>query len=113
VPWIQPDLRPFAFPLGPDPVRFVVLMATIGLAASWLGTLLWNQASRLLPTSLAGQLIVFETLAALAYGFAWRGEPPAPAAVVGIGLLVLGVMLGVRAFQQRPEAVEPADVVSR
>jgi drug/metabolite transporter (DMT)-like permease len=106
-PWAQPDGRPFAFPLGPDPARFLALMATIGLLASWLGTLLWNQASRLLPTSLAGQLIVFETLAALAYAFAWRGEPPAPSAAVGIGLLALGVMLGVRAFQRGPADAAP------
>ena len=103
-PWVQPDLQPFAFPLGPDPLRFLMLMAAIGLAASWLGTALWNQASRLLPTALAGQLIVFETLAALAYAFAWRGEPPAPAAAAGIGLLMLGVTLGVRAFQRQPRA---------
>ena len=111
-PWTLPDLRPFDFPLGPDPVRFLLLMATIGLAASWLGTLLWNQASRLLPTSLAGQLIVFETLAALAYAFAWRGEPPAPVAAAGIGLLMLGVMLGVRAFQRQPR-VPPEDAALR
>jgi drug/metabolite transporter (DMT)-like permease len=90
----------FEFPFGPDPVRFLVLMATLGLAASWLGTLLWNQSSRRLPTSLAGQLIVFETLAALAYAFAWRGEPPAPAAAAGIALLVLGVVIGVRSLQR-------------
>jgi hypothetical protein len=59
-------------------------MSAIGLAASWLGTLLWNQASRLLPTSLVGQLIVFETLSALAYGFAWRGEPPSGGAALNI-----------------------------
>jgi drug/metabolite transporter (DMT)-like permease len=111
-PWTLPDLQPFAFPLGPDPVRFLLLMATIGLAASWLGTVLWNQASRLLPTSLAGQLIVFETLAALAYAFAWRGEPPAPVAAAGIGLLMLGVMLGVRTFQRQPRVL-PADPAPR
>jgi len=92
----------FAFPWGPDPTRFLLLMVTLGLVASWLGTLLWNQASRLLPTSLAGQLIVFETLAALVYAFLWRGEAPAPAALAGIGLLVAGVVLGVRAFQPTP-----------
>ena len=74
----------------------------IGLAASWLGTLLWNQASRLLPTSLVGQLIVFETLSALAYGFAWRGEAPPASALAGIALLVLGVSIGVRTFQRTP-----------
>jgi drug/metabolite transporter (DMT)-like permease len=98
---------PFDLPLGPRPLVFVAAMFAIGLAASWLGTLLWNRASRLLPTSLAGQLIVFETLAALAYGFAWRGEPPAAAALAGIALLVLGVVLGVRAFQPRTGAAAP------
>ncbi|MCA3179864.1 MAG: DMT family transporter [Burkholderiaceae bacterium] len=94
--------RPFEMPLGPRPLEFVLLMAAIGLAASWLGTLLWNRASRLLPTSLAGQLIVFETLAALAYGFLWRGAPPSGGAVAGIALLVAGVAVGVRTFQRGP-----------
>ena len=99
---------PFDFPLGPEPLKFVLLMATMGLAASWLGTLLWNKASRLLPTSLAGQLIVFETLAALAYGFAWRGEWPAHEAIAGIALLVAGVVLGVRTFRREPATRLPA-----
>lgn len=94
----------FAFPLGPQPLAFVALMATIGLAASWLGTLLWNRASRLLPTSLVGQLIVFETLSALAYGFLWRGEAPSAGTAAGIALLVAGVSLGVRTFQRAPDA---------
>lgn len=93
----------FDFPLGAYPWAFVGLMTAIGLAASWLGTLLWNQASRLLPTSLVGQLIVFETLSALAYGFLWRGEPPAAGAAAGIALLVLGVLIGVRTFQRAPD----------
>ncbi|HWS75094.1 MAG TPA: EamA/RhaT family transporter, partial [Quisquiliibacterium sp.] len=52
--------------------------------------------------SLAGQLIVFETLAALAYAFAWRGQLPPTATLAGIGLLMAGVMLGVRAFRAGP-----------
>jgi drug/metabolite transporter (DMT)-like permease len=89
----------YDFPLGPQPARFVGLMLTIGLCASWLGTLLWNQASQRLPTSLAGQLIVFETLAALSYAFLWRGTPPGPEVVAGIVLLCCGVALGMRAFR--------------
>ena len=46
-------------------------MLAIGLFASWLGTLCWNEASQRLPTSLSGQLIVFETLAALAALLLW------------------------------------------
>jgi drug/metabolite transporter (DMT)-like permease len=59
-------------------------MLTLGLCASWLGTLLWNRASKLLPTALAGQLIVFETLAAFAYAFIWRGALPGSTALLGI-----------------------------
>ena len=51
-------------------------MFAIGLLSSWLGTLCWNEASQRLPPTLAGQLIVFETLSALAYAFALRGEWP-------------------------------------
>lgn len=86
-------------PWGSQPLRFLVLMIAIGLLASWLGTLLWNRASQRLPTALSGQLIVFETLAALAYGYAWRGQWPDPGAAGGIALLCLGVMLGVRSVE--------------
>jgi drug/metabolite transporter (DMT)-like permease len=89
----------FDFPLGPQPLRFVALMLTIGLCASWLGTLLWNGASQRLPTSLAGQLIVFETLAALLYAFLWRGSFPGAQVLAGIALLCVGVALGMRAFR--------------
>lgn len=91
----------YDYPLGPRPLPFIALMLTLGLCASWLGTLLWNKASQALPTSLAGQLIVFETLAALLYAFIWRGTPPAPAVALGIVLLCAGVVLGMRAFQRR------------
>ena len=90
----------FEMPFGPMPARFVGLMLAIGLFASWLGTLCWNEASQRLPTTLAGQLIVFETLSALAYAFVLRGHAPAPATLAGIVMLVAGVMWALRA---RPE----------
>ena len=86
----------FALPLGPTPERFVLLMLAVGLFASWLGTLCWNEASQRLPTTLVGQLIVFETLSALAYAFVLRGEWPGPLTLTGIGLLVAGVMWALR-----------------
>lgn len=90
---------PWDMPLGPRPAAFVGLMLAIGLLSSWLGTLCWNEASQRLPTTLAGQLIVFETLAALAYGFALRHTWPEPGIFAGVVLLVLGVVLATR---QRP-----------
>ena len=90
----------FAMPLGPRPLPFVGLMFAIGLLASWLGTLCWNEASQRLPTTLVGQLIVFETLSALAYAFMLRGAMPAAATLAGIALLVAGVLWALRV---RPE----------
>lgn len=92
-----PDI--FAFPLGPRPLAYGGLMLAIGLLASWLGTLLWNRASCLLPTTLVGQLIVFETLSALLYTFIWRNSLPGLPVACGIALLVGGVLIGVRTFQ--------------
>jgi drug/metabolite transporter (DMT)-like permease len=93
--------------MGPRPGLFLLLSMAMGLFASWLGTLAWSRASKLLPTSLTGQLIVFETLSALAYGFWQRGQWPGAVTGAGIALLVGGVVLGVRAFQ-RPRPLAPA-----
>jgi drug/metabolite transporter (DMT)-like permease len=101
----------FVMPLGPTPWRFVALMVAIGLLASWLGTLCWNEASQRLPTSLVGQLIVFETLSALAYAFVLRGQAPAPLTALGIALLVAGVVWALRIGSQvrpQPVVVTPA-----
>lgn len=98
----------FPMPFGPEPLRFLGLMLAIGLLASWLGTLCWNEASQRLPTTLVGQLIVFETLAALAYAFLWRGRWPEPATALGMALLVAGVLLALRVRPVRADAVHAA-----
>lgn len=89
----------FPMPLGPEPWHYVGLMAAIGLFASWLGTLCWNEASQRLPTTLVGQLIVFETLSALAYAYLLRGQWPEPLTLIGVSLLVAGV---IRALRRQP-----------
>jgi len=86
----------FPMPFGPRPGVFLTLMISIGLFASWLGTVCWNEASQRLPTALVGQLIVFEVLSALSYTFMLRGKWPEPMTMLGIGLLIAGVMWAVR-----------------
>ncbi|MDO9283887.1 MAG: DMT family transporter [Aquabacterium sp.] len=93
-------------PLGPRPAVFVGLMFAIGLFASWLGTLCWNEASQRLPTTLVGQLIVFETLSALAYALMLRGGWPPLLTGLGVLLLVAGVMWALRV---RPEPLAVAE----
>jgi drug/metabolite transporter (DMT)-like permease len=92
----------FAMPLGPRPGLFAGLMITIGLCSSWVGTLCWNEASQRLPTAVAGQLIVFETLAALAYAFLLLGAPPPALTLAGIALLIAGVLWAVRIKPEHP-----------
>ena len=95
----------FVMPLGPRPAAYAGLMLALGLLASWLGTLCWNEASQRLPTALSGQLIVFETLAALTYAFLLRGTWPTAPTLLGIALLIAGVTWGVRT---KPEPVARA-----
>ena len=102
--WAAASPTGFALPFGPAPWRFVGLMASLGLFASWLGTLCWNEASQRLPTTLVGQLIVFETLSALAYAFMLRGSPPPASTFAGIVLLVAGVVWALRIRPEPPLA---------
>lgn len=64
-----------------------------GIGSAWLATVLWNVASQRLSASLCGQLIVSETLFALAYSYLWEGVWPSPwhlaaALVFSVGLLI-------------------------
>lgn len=75
---------------------FWIVNAGVALGASLIGNNLWNIASRLLPLTLSGQMIVFETLFALAYGFAFDHRWPRPLEVSAIVLLMTGVAWSVR-----------------
>jgi drug/metabolite transporter (DMT)-like permease len=88
--------------LGSSPARFFGLIVALGLLTSWVGTILWNAASQLLPTRLLGQLIVFETLSALVLASFVRGPAPGVLPTLGAGLMMAGVILGIR--------LRPADV---
>jgi drug/metabolite transporter (DMT)-like permease len=78
----------------------------VALGASVIGNGLWNAASKLLPLSLSGQLIVFETLFALLYGFLHEGRWPRPLESAAIGLMLAGVLWSVSLH--RPAAVVSA-----
>ncbi len=103
--WAAASGHALAMPLGPRPAVFVGLMLAIGLLASWLGTLYWNEASQRLPTALVGQLIVFETLAALGYALLLRGTAPPLLTGIGVLLLLAGVSWALRI---RPEPLPEA-----
>ncbi|MDG6095496.1 EamA family transporter [Acetobacter sp. AN02] len=55
-------------------LRFALICAGVAVLASMAGNALWNRASRLLPLTLSGQMILSETLSALIYGCLWNGR---------------------------------------
>lgn len=77
----------------------------LGLVTSWAANALWNMSSTRLPPSLLGQMIVFETIAGIAYGAVWSGALPGLTVLVGTGLLIAGVVvaLGERSPDRRPQ----------
>jgi drug/metabolite transporter (DMT)-like permease len=75
---------------------FWALNLVLAIGASWLGNGLWNAASKRLPLTLSGQMIVFETLFALLYAFIYDERLPRPLELAAILLLVAGVCWSVR-----------------
>nr|WP_283772029.1 DMT family transporter [Pseudomonas sp. RC2C2] len=63
---------------------------------SWLAAVLWNAASKRMPLTLSGQLIVFETLFALLYAFIWRQSGPSLLEGAAIVLVIGGVCWSMR-----------------
>jgi drug/metabolite transporter (DMT)-like permease len=75
---------------------FWVLNLVLAVGASWLGNGLWNAAAKRLPLTLSGQMIVFETLFALIYGFVYDMRMPRGFEIAAVVLLVVGVSWSVR-----------------
>ena len=68
----------------------------IAFLASWLGNILWNVASHLLPISLSGQMLMSETLFSLIYGFVYDGRMPRFLEWLAMALALSGVVWAVR-----------------
>ncbi|MDC7682850.1 DMT family transporter [Asticcacaulis sp. BYS171W] len=72
--------------------RFLGVVTGVAILCSVIGNAFWNRASRLLPMSLIGQMILFETLFALLYGFLWEARLPTVMEGAAIGLLIASVL---------------------
>jgi drug/metabolite transporter (DMT)-like permease len=84
---------------------FWMVSFAVAIGASVIGNGLWNAASRLLPLSLSGQLIVFETLFALLYGFLHEGRWPRGLETAAIVLMLVGVLWSVRLHRPAKEVI--------
>jgi len=76
--------------------QFWLASLACAVLGSWFGNRMWNASSRRLPLTLSGQLIVFETVFSLLYGFLYLQRLPGLLESVASGLLLLGVIWAVR-----------------
>ena len=81
-------------------LRFAGVSIGVAVLASIVGNALWNRMSRLLPLTMVGQMILFETLFALLYGFLWEQRLPRPLEVAAFALVVASVLSCVAAHRR-------------
>lgn len=72
----------------------------LGGGSTWLGTILFNLASKKLDTSILGQLIIFEAAFGILYVFIFSGVAPSVWGLAGIIIALVGVWLSVRSIQR-------------
>jgi len=82
--------------------------AAVAVLASVIGNACWNRASRLLPLTMTAQMIVFETLFALMYGFAWLRRWPTLLEWIAIACLIAGVLSCAHAHRTPPAVTQHA-----
>lgn len=91
-------------------LRFLGVVAVLALFASIVGNALWNRMSRLLPLTMVGQMILFETLFALVYAFVWERRLPTAEECLAMVLVTASVLSCV--FAHHPPEVEEVEVSS-
>jgi len=83
--------------------RFIGVVVSVAVLASIVGNAFWNRASRLLPLTMIGQMILFETLFALLYGFLWEARWPTALEALAMVLVSASVLASISAHQPAPE----------
>ncbi len=93
--WLWPeDQRLLASDLlTSEIVSFVWISLFMGIFVSWVSGVFWQRAVKLLPVSLAGQVLVVEILLALVYIYLYEWRAPTPWELFGTGLVIGGIAL--------------------
>lgn len=92
---------------GAEPwLRLAAVSVGVAVLASILGNALWNRMSRLLPLTLVGQMILFETAFALTYGLMWEQRLPTVLEAAAFVLVVASVTTCIAAHRT-PKRTHP------
>ncbi|MFD1067865.1 DMT family transporter [Oceanobacillus locisalsi] len=78
-----------------DLIQYVIGIIVLGIIASWIATWAWNQTSIRLTVSMAGMMIVFETLFGLLYAFVYHSTFPSMSEWISIFFILAGVSFGI------------------
>jgi len=95
VPWLGSGTHDAA-----DWTRFAAVVIAVALFASIVGNALWNRMTRLLPLTMVGQMILFETGFALLYGFIWEARLPTALEGTAFLLVILSVLSCIAAHRR-------------
>jgi drug/metabolite transporter (DMT)-like permease len=84
-----------------DPwVWVLIALLYMGIVNTLITTMWWNRLARRIPLSLAGQLLVFATVASIIYGHLVDQTLPSALELLFVALQISGVGLGVHQFSK-------------
>ncbi len=86
------------FTLSPMLSNFLIGAGILGFICSWLGAFLWNKACFYLPSSLLGQLTIFETVFGFLFVALIDKRMPPMIEILGICFLLGSIIYGLRIF---------------
>lgn len=85
---------------GSTSLSFWAGITFLGVFCSWLGCYLWNQASARLPLTIAGPLVIFETIFSLLFVYILENRLPSFLEFSGIFFILGGVVFSVLLFRR-------------
>lgn len=80
---------------------YLIGSVVLGVGSSWCAQYLWNLGSRSLPLSLAGYLVIFETLFGLLFTYILGMRQTNPIDIIGTVLIITGIFFAIRSLQHR------------
>jgi len=85
--------------------HYLIGCCVLGCVCSWVGAYLWNTACYYLPVSLAGQLMVFETIFGVAFVYILKQDLPPQMEWLGMTILISAVIYGIRNFSPSEDVI--------